>query len=502
MPEKLLEMQGIDKRFSGVHALKNVTFTLNEGEIRGLIGENGAGKSTLMKILGGDYHADDGKILLSGVETEIKDALTAATLGISFIHQELSLFPDMDLATNMFIQHIPHKNYIVKRKEMYAETRRLLDEVGLSHCRPEQPVSSLQIGEQQLVEIARCLTMDTKILILDEPTSSLTSKEVDILFALIKQMRANGVSVVFISHRLDELFEICDNITVMRDGTVIDTVPAARVTQKELISMMLGREQKDMYAEKNRAAGEERLRVEHLTHKTRFEDVSFSLHAGEITGLYGLLGSGRSEIVRSIYGLEPYVSGSIYVKGKKVRIRTPEQAGRFGIGLVGEDRRREGLCMEHSVQHNLSLACIDKLRMAFGRLDRKKEKSLAGQNIKDFGIATDRATKLVKYLSGGNQQKVVIAKWLNIHPDVLILDEPTRGVDIGAKKEIYTILGELAASGMSLLVISSELNEVINLCDRVLVLRKGRLVEELTRENINKERLLAASMGGEDKNVQ
>lgn len=498
MPERLLEMYQIDKRFSGVHALKQVDFCLEQGEIRGLIGENGAGKSTLMKILGGDYRADAGEIRLNGEKVTIRDALTAAQLGISFVHQELSLFPDMDIATNLFIRHIPNRHSVIRRKEMLRRTRDLLQEVGLAHCRPEQIVGSLQIGEQQLVEIARCLTMDTKILILDEPTSSLTSKEVELLFALIRKMRASGVCVIFISHRLDELFEICDNITVMRDGCVIDTVRAAQVTQKTLIQMMLGRAQEDMYEEKHRSCGEERLRVEHLTHKRRFADVSFSLHAGEIVGLYGLLGSGRSEIARSIYGLEPFVSGEVYIQNKKVKIRSPQQAGELGIGLVVEDRRREGLCMEHSVRQNLTIACLAKLRRVLGRLDKKAEKRLAQENIDAFHIATDRTEKLVKYLSGGNQQKVLIAKWLNISPDVLILDEPTRGVDVGAKKEIYSILSELAAQGMALLVISSELNEVLHLCDRVLVLRKGRLVEELTKTQINKQRLLAASMGGEE----
>ena len=496
MAEQLLKMEGIEKRFSGVYALRHVDFTLNKGEVRGLIGENGAGKSTLMKVLGGDYQADAGKIYLNGQEIHIRDAETANQYGISFIHQELALFPELNIATNIFIQHLPSTHGVVKKREMHAKAGELLAELGLAHCHPEQTVGTLQIGEQQLVEIMRCLAMDTKILVLDEPTSSLTSREVDTLFRLIGRMKAKGVSIVFISHRLDELFEICDNITVMRDGAVIDTVSAKTTTQKELIHMMLGRDQGEMYEAHCRSFGEERLRVEGLTHKKRFRDISFSVRSGEIVGLYGLLGSGRSEIVRSIYGLEPFVSGDVFVDGKKVRIKDPAQAGRLGIGLVTEDRRIEGLCLQHSVQRNLTIACIDRLKRLLGYLDVKAERKKAEENIRRFNIATDKPSKIVRYLSGGNQQKVVIAKWLNIEPDILILDEPTRGVDVGAKKEIYSILSELAEQGMALLVISSELNEVINLCDRVLVLRKGELVAQLAGEEITKESLLATSMGG------
>ncbi len=499
MPEHLLEMQKIEKRFSGVHALKQVDFWLDRGEVRGLIGENGAGKSTLMKILGGDYHADKGEIFLDGKSVKIKDAMAAAEFGISFIHQELSLFADLDIATNIFIQRLPQSGPVVLRKRMHEKTKELLETVGLSHCMPEQSVGSLQIGEQQLVEIARCLTMDTKILVLDEPTSSLTSKEVKILFELINRMRNNGVSVIFISHRLDELFEICDNITVMRDGEMIDTVCAAEVTQKELIYMMIGRELNEMYAGNRHAGREERLRVEHLTHKKRFRDISFSVCSGEIVGLYGLLGSGRSEIARSIYGLENFISGEVFIAGEKADIKSAAKAIRLGIGFVSEDRRREGLCLEHSVLDNLSVVCLGKLRKLLGYIDKRKENEMCRKNISDFHIAAERPRKAVKYLSGGNQQKVVIAKWLNINPKILIMDEPTRGVDIGAKKEIYSILSSLTALGIAVIVISSELNEVMSLCDRVLVLRKGMLVDEIKAEEMNKERLLSASMGGGEK---
>lgn len=500
MSEYLLEMKNIDKRFFGVHALDQVEFNLEFGEVRGLIGENGAGKSTLMKVLGGVYTADSGEIWVNGKKVSIKDAAEAADFGISFIHQELSLFSELDIATNIFIQHLPNRASVVRKKEMYNKTRNLLKKVGLPHCNPEQRLGTLQIGEQQLVEIARCLTMDTKILVLDEPTSSLTNKEVGILFNLIDKMRRNGVSVIFISHRLDELFEICDNITVMRDGKIVDTVKSDKVTQKELIRMVIGRDMKEMYEHEQRTVGKERLRVENLNHKKRFRNVSFSVRSGEIVGLYGLLGSGRSEIVRSIFGLEPLKSGKIFLDDKEVNVKNPQNALKLGIGFVSEDRRKEGLCLEHTIRNNLSIVALGTLRKwLLGYVDLRKETAMCNRNVSDFKIVTDRINKAVKYLSGGNQQKVVIAKWLNINPKILILDEPTRGVDVGAKREIYGILNELTAKGIAVLIISSELNEVLSICDRVLVLRKGELVDEIKAEKLEKERLLSASMGGLDK---
>lgn len=496
MEDILLDMRGIDKRFFGVHALKHVDFQLRRGEVHGLIGENGAGKSTLMKVLGGVYQAEEGEIFLNGEKVSIRTPSEATALGISFIHQELSLFEELDIATNIFIQHLPKNGPVVQKKKLYAMTRDILDEVSLSYCRPDQRLGTLQIGERQLVEIARCLAMDTKVLVLDEPTSSLTSHEVDVLFRLIRRMKEKGVSVIFISHRLDELFEICDRITVMRDGKHIGTVDTAGVTQPQLIRMMIGRELTELFAANVRTPGPELLRVEHLTHKKRFSDVSFAVHAGEIVGLYGLLGSGRSEIARSIFGLEDVQSGQILLEGRPVRIRRPAEAIRLGIGFVSEDRRAEGLIMDHSIQKNLSIADLSELRRPMGYLDRKAETDMCQKNVEELHIVTDRLTKAVKYLSGGNQQKVVIAKWLNISPKLLILDEPTRGVDVGAKKEIYSILSALTAQGIGVLVISSELNEVMGLCDRALVLRKGELVAEIPSAGFTKEKLLSASMGG------
>ncbi|MEG1808976.1 MAG: sugar ABC transporter ATP-binding protein [Oscillospiraceae bacterium] len=494
-------MKKIDKRFFGVHALKQVDFDLIEGEVLGLVGENGAGKSTLMKILGGVYSADSGEIFIGGNPVTISKPADATSLGISFIHQELSLFPQLDIATNIFIQNLPRKGSTILKNEMEKKTRAILDEVGLSERRPQQRVESLQIGERQLIEIARCLAVNTKILVLDEPTSSLTNKEVAVLFALIRKMKKNGVSVIFISHRLDELFEISDRITVMRDGGKVGTVATESITQKELIHMMIGRELNEMFAvtSSDRSFGKELLRTEGLTHKKRFHNISFAVHSGEVVGLYGLLGSGRSEIVRSIFGLEELKSGKIFVESTECKISSPSQAKMLGIGFVSEDRRGEGLILDHSVQKNLSLASLKTLRRALGFLHLRKEHEMCEKNVSELNIATDRLDKAVKYLSGGNQQKVVIAKWLNINPKVLILDEPTRGVDVGAKKEIYSILADLTRRGIGIIVISSEQNEVMGLCDRVFVLRKGEIVDNLANREITKERLLSASMGGEQK---
>ncbi len=499
MADLLLKMEKIDKSFFGVHALKEVDFDLASGEVHGLIGENGAGKSTLMKILGGVYSADSGAFYINGEKAVIRGPSDATARGISFIHQELSLFPDLDIASNIFIQNLPQKSSVIRKKEMYKKARAILDEVNLGYCRPEQRLRTLQIGERQLVEIARCLAMDTRILVLDEPTSSLTNNEVEVLFSIIRKMRDRKVSVIFISHRLDELFEICDRITVMRDGMKINTVNAADVDQNDLIRMMIGRELNEMFSSPIKDSGDKKkelLRVEKLEHRKKFRNISFSVNAGEIVGLYGLLGSGRSEIVRSIFGLEELKSGKIYVDGIERRIKDPSEAIKLGFAFVSEDRRLEGLIIDHSVQKNLSIVGLNKLKRFLDYLDVKTEARICKANISDFRIATDRLSKPVKYLSGGNQQKVVIAKWLNVNPKVLILDEPTRGVDVGAKKEIYSILSDLTKRGIAVFIISSEQNEVMGLCDRVLVIRKGELVDEITSEFLTKERLLSASMGG------
>ena len=493
-----LEMTGIEKHFPGVHALKQVDFSLEKGEIHGLLGENGAGKSTLMKALGGVEPPDSGTIRICGEKVRIHTPKEAQGHGVSFIHQELSLFLDLDIATNIFIQNIPHSGSFIRSKELYEKTSAVLAAVGLSQYAPTTKIKELQMGERQLVEIARCLTMQTRILVLDEPTSSLTKKEVETLFALMRKLKAQGISIIFISHRLDEVFDICDRITVMRDGQKIATTDTAQTNTNQIVALMIGRSLSEMFMRNHYPAGEELLRVEHLSRGERFQDISFSVHAGEIVGLYGLMGSGRSEIVRSIFGIERYEQGEIFVEGKQVRITHPSDAIACGIGLVTENRREEGLMVRQSVQFNLVCANLNAFRKSvLGFMDKKREAAACQANVRDFNIKTSSLQKKAKYLSGGNQQKVVIAKWLNRAPKVLILDEPTRGVDVGAKYEIYHILEQQLKQGKGIFVISSELNEIMGICDRILVIRKGHIVESFSHEAFSKEKLLESCMGGQ-----
>lgn len=494
-----LDMRGIDKRFPGVHALKGVDFSLRRGEIHGLLGENGAGKSTLMKMLGGVETMDGGEVWIDGQKAAIRNPKDAQALGVSFIHQELSLFPDLDIATNVFVQDFPRRGPLILTGELRKKTEEVLKGVNLEQHKPSELVKNLQMGERQLIEIARCLTIDTKILVLDEPTSSLTRKEVQKLFNLMRRLREKGISIIFISHRLDEVFEICDRITIMRDGRKIETKETSQTSTNEIVSLMLGRELDEMFERKRFEPGKELLRVEGLGRGERYNDISFTVHEGEIVGLYGLMGSGRSEIVRSIFGLEKYERGKIFIDKKAVRITQPEEAIENGIGLITENRRDEGLMVKQTVGFNLVAANLERFeKNKLGFMDTKKETEVGKENIKDLNIKTSSLKKIVQHLSGGNQQKVVIAKWLNRSPKVLILDEPTRGVDVGAKYEIYSILENQVKEGKGMFVISSELNEIMGLCDRILVIRKGSIVREFNYDEFEKNALLEACMGGNE----
>lgn len=496
MDDVILNMKKIKKSFPGVEALKEVDLTLYRGEVHGLIGENGAGKSTLMKILGGEYTPDKGKILLNGKEIKIKNPSDAKRHGISFIHQELSIFKDLDIATNIFIQKLPKNSLgLIKFKELYKKTKEILNAVNLPHIKPNRAMSSLKIGEQQLVEIGKCLAQNTIILVLDEPTSSLTSSETNTLFNLIKKLKKENVSIIFISHRMDEVYEICDRITVLRDGERIKTGITETFNKNEIVKLMIGRDIIEMFEGKKNEIGKEIIKVENLSNKNKFENISFTISEGEIVGLFGLMGSGRSEIIRAIFGLDKLQSGSIYIGGKKVRIKKPTQAIKLGIGFITENRREEGLIINHCVQNNLTITDLKAVSGAAGIINKVRETNICKKNIRDFQIKTPSLKQLVKYLSGGNQQKIVIAKWINTKPKLLILDEPTRGIDVGAKSEIYTILSKLAEYKTGALVISSELNEVMGICDRILIIRNGRIVKELKSNEATKESLLALSMG-------
>jgi len=494
--EIALEMQGITKVFPGVVALNNVSLQVRRGEIHALVGENGAGKSTLMNILGGVIQPDSGRIVIDGTEVSIPDPRAAQNVGISFIHQELALFPDMSVMSNLFIETFQNGRGILNWKHLRSETEKVLSRIGLN-VSPTATVRSLRMGERQMVEIARALLRNTKILVLDEPTSSLTERETKVLFGLMRELASRGVSIVYISHRLDEIFEVCDRATVLRDGQKVGTVDIATISKMELIRMIVGRDLREMFPKSNVPTDQELLSVEGLTRRGVFEDITFSVKAGEIVGVTGLMGSGRTELARAIFGLDPVDSGTVKVMGRPVSIRGPEDAIRNGFGFVTEDRRNEGLIADKSVRMNIVLANLHKFTKWGWWVDEKAQESAAVRQISNLRIATPDSGRWVKYLSGGNQQKVVIGKWLETEPKVFILDEPTRGVDVGAKAEIHEIMNGLAQQGAAILMISSELQEVLGMSDRILVMRNGRLIADLNRDEATQEAVLALETGGD-----
>ena len=490
----MLVMKQINKKFPGVHALRNVDFELYPGQVCGLVGENGAGKSTLMNVLGGVIQPDSGEILINGKSAVITTTKQAEELGISFIHQELSLFKEMDVATNIFIQHLPEKGVLLDSKRLNKETRKILDAIHLDYIRPGTQIKDLKIGEQQLVEIGRAYAQNTRILILDEPTSSLTKPEIEILFRIVGELREQGIAVVFITHRLDEIYDICDTITIMRDGSKIVSSDIDAIERSEVVNTMIGRSVNEFYEHTVHEKGEELLSIRGISSKNKLSNISLEVHKGEVVGLYGLLGSGRSETMRSVFGLYEISEGEIFIKGQKMNIRSPQQAMKAGVAFVTEDRRREGLVLNQSVKNNLVLTNLKSIKKGLF-VDGSKEKAIAEENIKTLRIKTPTANRHVQFLSGGNQQKVVISKWLNCKPELLMMDEPTRGVDVSAKHEIYALIDELLKQDMGVLLVSSELPEIMGLCDRVIVLKEGAVAADLSGAELTKEALLGAAMG-------
>lgn len=492
----VLGMHGITKAFPGVVALKNVDLEVRRGEIHALVGENGAGKSTLMNVLGGVIQADSGEILIDGQQVSIPNPQAAQKAGISFIHQELALFPGMSVAANLFIESFPHRYGFLGWKNIVAETKKILHRIGLS-VPPLTKVRSLRMGERQMVEIARALLRETKILVLDEPTSSLSERETKVLFGLMRELAAQGVSIVYISHRLDEIFQVCDRATVLRDGQKVKTVDIKDTDKNELIRLIVGRELHEQFPKNNVPSEEILLSVEGLTRSGVFEDVTFHVKSGEIVGLTGLMGSGRTEVARALFGVDRIERGTIRLRGRAVAIRTPEDAIRRGFGFVTENRRDEGLVVTKPVRTNVVLANLRKFARGGFWVNGAAQEQAAQRQIANLRIATPDSRRLVQYLSGGNQQKVVLGKWLETEPSVFILDEPTRGVDVGAKAEIHEIMSDLASRGAAILMISSELPEVLGMSDRVLVMRNGRVVAELDRQEATQERILALATGGD-----
>lgn len=493
----LLETIGISKQYPGVRALDDINMSVSKGEVRAVVGENGAGKSTLIKVIGGIVAPDHGEIRWQGEEARITSPQKADEIGIAIVHQELSLFPNLDVATNLFISSlnggVPG---FVPDRTLRARASEVLQMVGLPHISPRRKVGTLKPGEQQLVEIGRSIVKNAKLIVLDEPTSSLSEQEIHTLFEIIRRLKSEGVSVIFVSHRLDEVFEICDSITVLRDGHHIQTVGSTDIDRSKLIYLILGRQMSEMYQETTTGeSSTELLRVEDLHQLPKLRGVSLTLHKGEILGIAGLLGSGRSELVRAIFGLEGFEQGQIFVEGKSSHIRSPQQAIKAGIGYVTEDRHKEGIILEKAVRDNIVLAKLKGLATPLGWMKPQLELEAATRQKERLNIITPSLMRKVKFLSGGNQQKVVLGKWLEIEPNIYIMDEPTRGIDVGAKAEFYKIIRSLAEQGAGIIFISSELQEIINICHRVLVLRNGQFVAEYAGDQINAAKILLAMTG-------
>ncbi len=493
----LLEVRGIEKFFPGVRALSGVSFELRAGEVHALLGENGAGKSTLIKIMSGVYRPDGGSILVEGRETRLATPDDARRAGIATIYQELLLFPELSVAENIFLGHAPRaQGGRIDWRAMRAKADALLASLEIDDLAVDQIVGALTVGNRQRVEILRALSHDARILIMDEPTASLTEADVTRLFDIVRRLKARGVGVVYISHRLEEVFQIADRVTVLRDGAYVDRRSVAETSVTELVQMMVGRRIDDIFPKTVAPIGAPVLEARDIVRRPMTKGVSLTVRAGEIVGLAGLVGSGRSEFAQTVFGITPAESGEIRLMGEAVKIDSPESARAKGIAYVPEDRAVQGLIRPMSVLHNLSLAGLGALSWA-GFIDRAAERRLAETAIQRFSVKTSSPDEIAGRLSGGNQQKIVLGKWLANNPKLLILDEPTRGIDVGAKAEIHRLMSELAGAGVAILMISSELPEVLGMSDRVLVMRDGRLVAEFDRAHATSEAVGAAMMGGE-----
>jgi ribose transport system ATP-binding protein len=489
----VLEMRHIRKTFPGVVALDDVGFELRRGEVHILIGENGAGKSTLMKILSGAYQKSAGEITLDGADVEIKNPKHAQDLGISIIYQEFNLIPHLSVGENILLGREPKRlPGVIDQRAIFQEAARVLSSLGVT-LDPRTLVKELKVADQQMVEVAKALSLDARILIMDEPTAALTEHEIKELFATIRRLKETGVAIVYISHRMEELFEIGDRVTVLRDGRSVSTYDVRGMNKSELIRLMVNRELTELFPKERAKRGEEILRVEGLSTKGGLKDVSFSLHKGEVLGIAGLLGAGRTELARAIFGLDKILSGTIYINGAPQRINSPRTAINSGIGFLTEDRKSQGLVLPLSVKENLCLASADKFS-SWGMMDTGEEQRAAVQYVKDLRIRTPGLDQKVVFLSGGNQQKVVLSKWLCCESEVFIFDEPTRGVDVGAKTEIYQLMNRLTANGVAIIMISSELLEVLGMSDRIIVMCAGRITCEFNAAEATQERILQCAL--------
>jgi len=488
-----MEIAGVSKRFDATQALSDVSLDLSAGEVHAIVGENGAGKSTLIKIMTGIFPADQGTMAVAGEAYIPRGTAEAQRRGVAAIYQEPSVFPDLSVAENIYIGH-QDRGWLVDRSTMVRDAGKILATLDID-INPRLPAAGLTVAGQQAVEIAKAISLDARVLIMDEPMASLSAHEVDRLFRQVRKLKESGVAVLFITHRLEEIFEISDRISVFRDGRRISTRPAAEVTEESLVKEMVGRDPSDFFAREQHPVGEVVLRVESLGRDGVFSDISFDLRRGEVLGFSDLVGSGRTDVALALFGVAPADTGIVELDGESVDIRSPQDALRQGVAYLSEDRRRLGLSMPQSVTANVTLATLERYRRRFGLLDKAEERDDAAALRDRLGIRTPSLSTPVSQLSGGNQQKTMLAKWLNAKPKVLILDEPTRGIDVGAKADVHRFVDELARSGIAIILISSDLPEVIAMSDRVAVLREGTLRGIYSDSEATQERIMAKSVG-------
>ncbi len=499
----VVKMQGISKRFPGVLALNDVDFTVERGQVHALVGENGAGKSTLMKILSGVYQPDQGQIFILGEEVVLRNARDALNKGISTIYQELLLCPNLRVAENIFLGREPIRGPFLQRTQLLDECRRELEHIGFTDLDPQARISDLTVAQRQMVEIAKALVLDNPVIIMDEPTSSLTYAEVDRLFHVIRELRSRDKAVVFISHRLEEVLEIADYVTVLRDGELVGSRPIHEVTHAELVKMMVDRDLADSLAQRYIGdRGQVLLETRNLTRRGFFENVSFSLHRSEVLGFAGLMGAGRTDLMRAIFGIDPIDSGEILIEGKVANIRSPQDAIRLGLGMSTEDRKDDGLFPDLTVRENMTMAYLGlgPLTQLFGLVRRAREREVANTYVTNLAIRTPSIGTPMVSLSGGNQQKVILSRWLMTQPKILVLDEPTRGIDVGAKAEIHRLIRQLATEGHGVIVVSSELPELLAVSDHIVVMREGYVTAQLVTSETTQEEIMAyATIGLKEK---
>jgi ribose transport system ATP-binding protein len=495
----LLVTKNITKKFPGVVALENININIDVGKVTAIIGENGAGKSTLMKILSGVYTDYEGEIIFNGKPIKFSGTAAAQRAGIAIIHQELNLIPYLSITENIFLgSEIVSAFGLLDKKSMQAKAKELLHTLGLA-VEPDTIVATLKVGQQQMIEIAKALLLDANLIIMDEPTSAITASEVETLFTVINQLRKENKAIVYISHKVNELFKIADNYIVLRDGKVIESGEMSAITHDALITKMVGREIKPMQKESANAETKELLRLENISlqqknKNNKLHNISFTANSGEIVGIFGLMGAGRTELLETIFGLHPtFYSGNVFMEGKKINIKKPLDAIQAGIVLLPEDRKRDGLVLGMQVKENISLPALAQIE-TMGLLDNDKETALAKKYINHLGIKTPSVNQITKNLSGGNQQKIVLAKWLEQKPKILLLDEPTRGVDVNAKNEMYKLMQELAGQGMCIIMVSSELTEILTISNRILIMADGKITAEIPISKATEDNVLNAAI--------